>query len=132
VYIGLADEEHRGRAGIDALDAVTGEAKWHFATASSVRNTVAVASGLVYGVTVEGEVVAVDAGSGSLKWKYDIGEPVQRSLCMSPVVRLGQLPGLARRGRRHDLYRFHLEQGPLRAGRRDRRAALAQRRLLGQ
>ena len=86
VYIGLADEENRGRAGICAMDAATGKQKWHFATASSVRNTVAVAGGLVFAATLEGEVVALNAKTGLPIWSYSLGSPLQQSLCVSPVV----------------------------------------------
>jgi outer membrane protein assembly factor BamB/predicted phosphodiesterase len=86
VYIGVGDEENRGRAGIYALDAASGNEKWRHKTSSSVRNTVAVAGDLVYATTVEGQVIALDAAAGSLKWSYDIDSLLQQSLCVSPVV----------------------------------------------
>ena len=86
VYIGVADEENRGRAGIYAMDAASGEEKWHYPTSSSVRSTVAVASNLVYGTTIQRDVFAVDAKTGSFKWKYSLGSPLVQPLCTSPVV----------------------------------------------
>ena len=86
VYVGVADEENRGRAGVYALDAASGEEKWHWKTSSSVRGTVAVASGMVYGTTVQREVFALDARTGSHKWTYSLGSPLELPLCASPVV----------------------------------------------
>ncbi len=86
VYIGVADEENRGRAGVYALDAASGEIKWHAPTSSSVRNTLAVASGRVYGTTVQRDVFALDAKTGARKWTYSLGSPLELPLCASPVV----------------------------------------------
>ena len=86
LYIGVADEENRGHAGIYALDAVTGIQKWHHPTRSSVRHTVSVANGLVYGTTVEGQILAVDAGTGVVRWTFSLGSPLECWGFASPLV----------------------------------------------
>ena len=78
VYIGVADEENRGQAGIYALNGVTGAIKWHYATASSIRHTVAVDAQRCYGITIDGMVIALDKATGRLIWQYGLGNEMER------------------------------------------------------
>lgn len=78
VYIGVADEENKGQAGIYALDGVTGAVKWHYVTAASIRHTVAVDRQRCYGVTIDGMVIALDKATGTLVWQYGLGNEMER------------------------------------------------------
>lgn len=80
VYIGVADEENKGQAGIYALDGVTGSIKWRYATVSSIRHTVAVDTQRCYGITIDGMVIALDKATGKLIWQYSLGNEMER-LC---------------------------------------------------
>ncbi len=86
VYIGLADEQQRGAAGVYALNAATGASHWFFKTQASVKHSVSVGGGLVYAATAEGEVVAIDAAAGERKWKYDFDRPLDTWLFASPLL----------------------------------------------
>jgi outer membrane protein assembly factor BamB len=78
VYIGVADEENKGQAGIYALDGVTGAIKWRYATASSIRHTVAVDAQRCYGITIDGMVIALDKATGRRIWQYSLGNEMER------------------------------------------------------
>jgi outer membrane protein assembly factor BamB len=93
VYIGLADEENRGQAGVVALDAVTGAEQWYFPTPASIRHTVSVADSLVYAATIDGNLIALNAATGTLNWQYRLGSATERWMYASPVVRGGVLYG---------------------------------------
>jgi outer membrane protein assembly factor BamB len=86
MYIGLADEENRGRAGVYALDIATGERRWFYPTTSSVKHSVSVSHGTVYAATAEGDVLALDANSGKLQWSYSLGSPMDCWMFASPLV----------------------------------------------
>jgi outer membrane protein assembly factor BamB len=86
VYVGLADEQQRGTAGVYALNAVTGASHWFYRTDASIKHSVTVSGGLVYAATAEGEVVAIDAAGGERKWKYDFDRPMDTWLFASPLV----------------------------------------------
>lgn len=70
-----------------ALDAATGRAKWHFASGRCTAASPAVAGGVVYMAFmnkppcnrpsgtpgIDGELVALDAGKGKVRWRRRIG-----------------------------------------------------------
>ncbi|MHB9131749.1 MAG: outer membrane protein assembly factor BamB family protein, partial [Armatimonadota bacterium] len=87
LYLGVADEDDRGRAGVYALDARTGKIRWHFPTATSIKHTVAVAHGLVYTASVDGQVYAIDADTGKERWRYSLGSALERWIFSAPLVR---------------------------------------------
>jgi outer membrane protein assembly factor BamB len=76
VYIGSADKR------LYAVDAESGQEKWHFETKDIVRSTPAVAHGMVFIGSYDHNVYAVDARTGGLKWKYD----TLRDVVSSPLV----------------------------------------------
>jgi len=86
VYIGAADDDNRGLAGVYALDAATGTVRWHFPTTASVKHTVAVADGLVIAAGVDGAVYGIEAANGKERWRYSLGDPLQRWMFSAPVV----------------------------------------------
>ncbi len=86
VYIGLQDEEMKGSAGVWALDAGTGDIRWKFETPVSVKNSVAVHENLVYAMTVDGELHALDAATGAEQWSYRLGNALELRVYASPAV----------------------------------------------
>lgn len=86
VYVGVSDEENRGLAGVCALDAVTGVVKWRHTTSCSIKHTVAADNGMIYALTVDGTLLALDATSGQEKWMYSFGNGLAYSMYAAPVV----------------------------------------------
>lgn len=69
IYIASVDEDLRGRAHIYALDGSNGEILWKYPTESSVKNTIAIDSGIVFAQDVLGNLYAVDCETGKLRWQ---------------------------------------------------------------
>jgi eukaryotic-like serine/threonine-protein kinase len=68
------DSDSRETQGIVALDARTGAERWRHASPSgAVMYAPAVADGIGYIVTKDEQVVAVDAGSGEVRWTATTG-----------------------------------------------------------
>jgi outer membrane protein assembly factor BamB len=98
VYVGSADKR------LYAIDAKTGQEKWHFETAGLVRSTPAIANGIVFFGSFDHNVYAVDANTGSLKWKFDtLREVVSSPLVDAGVVYIGS--------RSSDLFALNAESG---------------------
>jgi outer membrane protein assembly factor BamB len=79
-YIGNAN------ATVRAISMVTGKVLWRHNTAGDqmASSAAVVGSELVYH-TMDGHVFVLDAASGQLRWRYDVGSPVESS----PIVRRG-------------------------------------------
>lgn len=90
VYVGAADDDCTGRSGVYALDVRDGAVKWHYPTRGPVKNSVAVADGCVYAMSVDGEIAAIDAATGRKRFSYQLSG-VGHWLFASPVVRDGVL-----------------------------------------
>lgn len=73
VYIGSADKK------LYAVEAETGQEKWHFDTKGIIRSTPAVADGQVFFGSYDNHVYSVDAKTGALRWKLDTLQPVVSS-----------------------------------------------------
>jgi outer membrane protein assembly factor BamB len=73
VYIGSADGH------LYAIDLVTGNQRWRFATEGRIRSTPAVNAGQLYFGSWDGKVYALDAASGDEIWQYDTGAVIQSS-----------------------------------------------------
>jgi len=86
VYVGLADEELGGRAGVCALDAVSGRIKWRHRAATSVKNAVSIYSNRVYGATVDGNIFALNAATGKMDWSFSLGNGLDRWMFSSLLV----------------------------------------------
>jgi len=91
VFLGVADDDGRGKAGVYALDARTGEPRWHFPTAASVKQTVAVAGGLAYAACVDGAIYALDAATGEERWHYNLGDSPKQWAIPAPLVLDGKV-----------------------------------------
>jgi outer membrane protein assembly factor BamB len=61
------------RLSLCALDAKTGVLAWSFPTSATVRSSPAVANGVVYFGNDQGDLYALDAGSGAYLWNYNVG-----------------------------------------------------------
>lgn len=68
VYFGSGD------GNVYALDAITGQLKWKFATGDVVHASPAVAAGTVYVGSFDSWFYALDARTGELKWRFKTGE----------------------------------------------------------
>jgi eukaryotic-like serine/threonine-protein kinase len=55
------------------LDLATGTEKWKFKTGGRIPSSPAVAAGLVYFLSYDSNLYAVDASAGTLKWKFATG-----------------------------------------------------------
>jgi outer membrane protein assembly factor BamB len=84
VYIGSADRK------LYAVDAQTGQERWHFDTQGIVRSTPAVSGGQVFIGSYDHNVYAVDATTGAPRWKYDtLREVVSSPLVVNGTVYVG-------------------------------------------
>ncbi len=98
VFIGSADKK------LYAVDADTGQEKWHFDTKGIVRSTPAVAAGLVFIGSYDHNVYAVDARTGVLRWQHDtLKEVVSSPLVVDGTVYIGS--------RSSDLFAFDAATG---------------------
>lgn len=70
VYIGSADKR------LYAVDAGSGQERWHFDTQGIIRSTPRVADGRVFFGSNDNNLYAVDAVKGTLLWKLDAREPL--------------------------------------------------------
>lgn len=68
VYFGSSD------GNVYALDAITGNQRWHFKTGDVVHASPAVAHGTVYVGSWDSYFYALDAQTGSLRWRFKTGE----------------------------------------------------------
>jgi len=98
VFIGSADKK------LYALDADTGQEKWHFDTKGIVRSTPAVAAGQVFFGSHDHNVYSVDARTGALRWQHDtLREVVSSPLVVDGMVYVGS--------RSSDIFAFDASTG---------------------
>lgn len=69
IYTASVDEDLKGRSRIYALNGRSGEIKWKYPVRSSIKNTIAIDSDLVFAQDVLGNLYAVDCESGKLCWE---------------------------------------------------------------
>ncbi len=69
------------KPGIEALDTVTGEARWKFPVMrmTNAAGVVATRGGLVFAATAEGQFIALDAKTGKALWNFRTGGPITAS-----------------------------------------------------
>jgi len=72
VYIGEAEYTYPQQCSVSAINATTGAHLWRFMTGAPTSPP-AVANGVVYFGTNDGNVYALDEGTGALLWRYSIG-----------------------------------------------------------
>lgn len=69
VYTASIDEDLKGQAYIYALDGKDGSPVWKYQVRSSIKNTIAIECGTVFAQDVQGNLYAVDAETGKLRWE---------------------------------------------------------------
>jgi len=81
---GQPDKWSSGAGTLTAFDVGTGTAKWQYKSPYPMRSSVlATAGGLVFTGDLEGEVLALDARSGQVLWKFPVGSMPQNSITYS-------------------------------------------------
>lgn len=113
VYMGLADEDLSGKAGVYALDAKTGAKKWFSPSGTSIKHTVAVDGGLVFAVEATGRIMAINTADGSINWDFR-DKRADADVCWafsSPLVANGVV--YADNGRRSNLMAFEAATGKM-------------------
>lgn len=91
LLIGTQDEDRPQGGQVVCLDASTGEHQWTTAVGESVKNTLACHDGLVIGVTITGEVFALDIESGAPVWRAALHTPSLRWIYSAPLVENGRV-----------------------------------------
>lgn len=69
IYTASIDEDLKGQAYIYAFNGESGALVWKYQVRSSIKNTIAIESGLVFAQDVQGNLYAVDAETGKLRWE---------------------------------------------------------------
>ena len=72
VYTASTDEDLKGRAAIYALNGKDGSLLWKYPVRTSIKNTIAIESGIVFAQDVQGNLYAVDAETGKLCWESQL------------------------------------------------------------
>lgn len=72
VYTASIDEDLKGRAAIYALNGKDGSLLWKYPVKTSIKNTIAIEGGIVFAQDVEGNLYAVDAETGKLRWENQL------------------------------------------------------------
>lgn len=69
IYTASTDENDQGKAMIACMDARNGELRWKYPVRGSIRNSMAITSGLLFAQDVYGYLYALDTATGTLKWE---------------------------------------------------------------
>lgn len=72
IYTASTDENHRGNAAIFAYDGSDGRQIWKYPVANSIKNSIAIDRGILFAQDVCGQLYAVDAATGSLRWQTQL------------------------------------------------------------
>lgn len=90
-----------------ALDALTGDTRWEFASGGPIIHTAAYNSGVVVFGSMDGQIYALNTANGALRWKYKTGAGVNAA----PIITHGLVLVGSRDGR---FYAVDLSTGALR------------------
>ena len=90
VLLSQQDETHDGHDGIVALDADSGERRYHAVAETAVKNSVAISdNGVAAALTIAGKLHVFDTRTGVTRWERELpGHPL-RWLYTTPVVHDG-------------------------------------------
>ncbi len=69
VYVAAVDEDLKGKSGVYALDARTGELLWRYPTRNSIKNTIAIDGDTVLAQDVDGYLYAINGKTGMIRWE---------------------------------------------------------------
>ena len=72
VYTASIDENGGNSAHIYACNALDGSLRWKYPVANSIKNSIAIDSGLLFAQDVCGMLYAVDALTGQLRWQHQL------------------------------------------------------------
>lgn len=81
--------EDRAAGSVEAFDLTTGEPRWCTTTNSSIKTTPAFADvdgGIVVAAEVSGDLIALDAHTGDLRWRLASSDPLRRFGWGAPTV----------------------------------------------
>lgn len=87
VYVGIQDDDNVENCGVVCLDSRNGKRLWKFKTDSSIKGKPVRYNGILCAVSVTGAVYGLDAVSGQLRWKFQLGEAWERWVYNSPVIK---------------------------------------------
>jgi len=73
LFAATIDDGNNINCGITALDPQSGKVLWHYKTRNSIKHEIAYDRGLVLCTDMEGFTYALEASSGELVWKKDLG-----------------------------------------------------------
>lgn len=85
VYAG-GQIEDRAAGSVEAFDLDSGALLWSTPTASAVKTTPALGGGLVIAAEVSGDLTALDAATGELRWRLASSDPHRRFAWGAPTV----------------------------------------------
>ena len=86
VFQAVKNEDRVAGNGLVALEAESGELCWAAATGAALKRAPAYGGGLLFAVTMTGQVVALNAGDGEEEWTYQLGDPSRRWVYSSPLA----------------------------------------------
>ncbi len=86
IFVGAKREDQVAGNVLLAFDANQGTLLWQQEMTAALKSAPSYHGGRVFGVTITGEVIAVDACDGTQVWSYQLGDPSLRWVYMSPLV----------------------------------------------
>jgi outer membrane protein assembly factor BamB/predicted phosphodiesterase len=86
VYVAATDQGHGNTGGVVALDLATGVIRWTTTTDRQIRGGPAIAGDTVVAVQLDGTVLGLDAGSGAIRWRSELGAglPAEAAAIFAP------------------------------------------------
>ena len=99
LVLSLCDEGLAGRAGLQCLDAESGEAQWEILTDASVKNSaVPAGEGCLAAVSVTGRLYLIDWDAGRVRWEVDLPDFPERWIYTSPAAADGTVYAGGKKG----------------------------------
>lgn len=94
VYVGESGSTTPPNGKFFAIDARTGEERWHADTAGRVNSSAAVADGVLFVGDESGNLYAFAAATGAEQWRFALGGPAESSspLVVNGVVYIVRVP----------------------------------------
>ena len=87
LVLSLCDEGLAGRAGLQCLDAESGEVQWEISTDASIKNSAGQAGdGCLAAVSVTGRLYLVDWNAGRMRWEADLPDFPERWIYTAPAA----------------------------------------------
>ena len=80
IFVASLDEDNKGLAAVISMDAETGKRLWKYAVKGSIKNSIALTAGIVFAQDVHGNLYAIDAETGKLRWEKKMNWPAVPAL----------------------------------------------------